>query len=168
MLGLVDILIRRAADWRVVLAYGLTFAVLSLFAGIFQQSGSDAFSFLAYQLFSDSMLFGLAFMITDPVTMPIDAPSRVTYGMLAAILAVLMRLFASNPEGVAFGILIANAIAPFLDHYKWAHSRYSWKDFLTYGILAACAILIVCLATPAKVSSLKEASHAASFLKGGF
>lgn len=168
LLGLVYLLIRRAADWRVVLSYGLTFAVLSLLAGIFQQSGNNAFTFAAYQLLSGGMLFGLTFMITDPVTMPIDAPARVTYGMLAAILAVLMRLFASNPEGVAFGILIANAVAPFLDHYKWAHSRYSWKDFLTYGILAAVAVLIVCLATPTKVSSLKQAAESASFLKGGF
>ncbi len=150
LLGLVYLLIRRAADWRVVLSYGVTFAVLSLCAGIFQQGYANAFEFAAYQLLSGGFLFGLTFMITDPVTMPIDAPARVTYGMVASILAILMRFFASKPEGVGFAILIANAIAPFLDHYKWAHSRYSWKDFLTYGILASVSIGLVIAGAYAK------------------
>ncbi len=168
LIGLLYLLIRRAADWRVVLSYGVSFAVLMLFAGIFQKSGENAFAFALYQILSGGMLFGLAFMITDPVTMPIDAPARVTYGMVAAILAVFMRLFASNPEGVAYGILIANGVSAFLDHYKWAHSRYSWKDFMTYLIIAAAAILIVCLATPAKANELAEAAKASIVLKGGF
>ena len=162
LLGLVYLLIRRAADWRVVLSYGLSFAALMLLAGLFQKSGDSAFAFALNQILSGGMLFGLAFMITDPVTMPIDAPARVTYGMVAAILAVFMRLFASNPEGVAYGILIANGVSAFLDHYKWAHSRFTWKDYLTYGIIASFAILIVCLAVPSK------SAVSAIVLKGGF
>ncbi len=168
IIGLVYLLVRRAADWRVVLSYGVTFAVLMLFAGIFQKSGDDAFAFTLNQILSGGMLFGLAFMITDPVTMPIDAPARVTYGMIAAVLAVFMRLFASNPEGVAYGILIANGVSAFLDHYKWAHSRYTWKDFLTYGVIAAVSILIICFATSSKTNALEEAAKASIVLKGGF
>jgi Na+-translocating ferredoxin:NAD+ oxidoreductase subunit D len=170
LLGLAYMLIRRVADWRVVVSYGCTFALLCLLAGIFVRSGDNAFEFALYQILSGGMLFGVTFMITDPVTMPIDAPARVTYGMIAAILALFMRLFASNPEGVAYGILIANGVSAFLDHYKWAHSRYSWKDFLTYGIIATVAILIVCLASNSRSASLKEEelNEAASLiLKGG-
>ncbi len=168
ILGLAYLLIRRAADWRVVLSYGVTFAIMMLLAGAFQKSGDSAFAFALNQILSGGMLFGLAFMITDPVTMPIDAPARVTYGMIAAILAVFMRLFASNPEGVAYGILIANGVSAFLDHYKWAHSRYTWKDFMTYGIIAAVAILILCFAVPSKASELVEAAKTSIVLKGGF
>ncbi len=168
ILGLVYLLIRRAADWRVVLSYGVTFAVMMLLAGAFQKSGDNAFAFALNQILSGGMLFGLAFMITDPVTMPLDAPARVTYGMIAAILAVFMRLFASNPEGVAYGILIANGVSAFLDHYKWAHSRYTWKDFMTYGIIAAVAILILCFAVPSKASELVDAAKTSIVLKGGF
>ncbi len=166
LLGLIYLLVRRVADWRVVLSYGATFLILVLFAGIFAKTG--VISFTAHQLLSGGFLFGLTFMITDPVTMPIDAPSRVTYGILAAALAVFMRLFASNPEGVAFGILIANALAPFLDHYKWAHSRYSWKDFLTYGILLSLGIGLVCWASYYKANSEANSLTAAIVLKGGF
>ncbi len=168
LLGLVYLLVRRAADWRVVLSYGLSFALLSLLAGAFQKSGDGAFAFALNQILSGGMLFGLTFMITDPVTMPIDAPSRVTYGMIAAILALFMRLFASNPEGVAYGILIANGVSAFLDHYKWVHSRYNWKDFLTYGIIASLAILILCFAVPSKTNELLDAAKASIVLKGGF
>lgn len=167
LLGLIYLLVRRVADWRVVVSYGATFGILILFAGIFAKTG--VLSFTAHQVLSGGFLFGLTFMITDPVTMPIDAPSRVTYGIVAAALAVFMRLFASNPEGVAFGILIANAVAPFLDHYKWAHSRYTWKDFLTYGVLASVLIGLVCWASYYKADeALKAANATAIVLKGGF
>ena len=47
-------------------------------------------------------------MLTDPVTSPINPPSRVMYGIIAAVITVFIRLFAALPEGVAFSILIAS------------------------------------------------------------
>ena len=77
-------------------------------------------------------------MFTDPVTSPINAPSRMMYGIIAAVLTVFIRLFAALPEGVAFSILIANMLAAFLDHYEWSSARYTWKK-----ILAICLLVVI-------------------------
>ena len=81
-------------------------------------------------------------MLTDPVTSPINSPSRVIYGIIAAVVTVFIRLFAALPEGVGFSILIANMIAVVLDHYEWSTARFTWKK-----ILIACLIVVLSGAT---------------------
>ena len=85
-------------------------------------------------------------MLTDPVTSPINSPSRYMYGMIAAIATVFIRLFAALPEGVGFSILIANMVAVVLDHYEWSSSKYTWKKFLAMGLLVAIPTLVIFLA----------------------
>ena len=142
LVGLAYLLIRRVADWRVVLSYGLTFAVLTLMAGIFLADGESPLAYTLYHILAGGFLYGLAFMMTDPVTMPITAPSRIYYGMIGAIAAVIIRLFAGFPEGVGYSILIANLAAPALDYFKWKN-RFSWKHFVAYGAILLVSIGIV-------------------------
>lgn len=168
LIGLIYLLVRRVADWRVVAPFAATYFVLSLLAGCFQLSGVNPAYFALEQLLLGGVLFGMTYMITDPVTMPITAPSRVAYGMIAATLAIFIRLYASAPEGMAYAILLTNAVAPMLDHEKWVHPRFNWKDYLTYGIIATIGILVVCLATKAKATSLAPSDEAAMILGGKF
>ncbi|MCF0113520.1 MAG: RnfABCDGE type electron transport complex subunit D [Bacilli bacterium] len=143
--GLIYLLIRRVADWRVVVSYGLTFTLLMLVAGLMKSINTsiNPWEYWLTQILSGGFLFALAFMMTDPVTMPITPPSRVYFGMIGAIAAVLIRLFAGAPEGVAYGILIANLAAPALDYYKWSKTRFGWKHFLGYGILLLASAGII-------------------------
>ena len=106
----------------------------------------NPFYFTLYNLLSGGVLFGAVFMLTDPVTSPINSPSRIIYGMVAAVVTILIRFFAALPEGVGFSILIANMIACVLDHYEWSNPRYTWKKFLAMGLIATCSILVVFLA----------------------
>lgn len=149
IIGLVYLLVRRSADYRIVVSYLGTFSILMLIAGLSVMglgTGINPFTFLLYNLLSGGVLFGAAFMLTDPVTSPINPPSRWIYGMVAAVATVLIRLFAAFPEGVGFSILIANMVACVLDHYEWSSSRYTWKKFLTMGLLIVIPALIVFLA----------------------
>ncbi|MBP5216504.1 MAG: RnfABCDGE type electron transport complex subunit D [Bacilli bacterium] len=141
LVGLAYLLIRQVADWRVVVSYGCTFAFLSLMAGIFLSE--NALNYMLYHILAGGFLYGLVYMMTDPVTMPITAPSRIYYGMIGAIAAVIIRLFAGAPEGVGYSILIANLAAPALDYFKWKN-RFSKKHFIAYGaiILVAAGIVI--------------------------
>ena len=84
-------------------------------------------------------------MLTDPVTSPINSPSRFIYGMVAAICTILIRLFGSYPEGMGFSILIANMVAVVLDHYEWSNPRYTWKTYLSIGLIFAISGLVVFL-----------------------
>ncbi len=159
LIGLVYLLVRRAADWRVVAGFALTFIVLTFIAGLFVTYKGHAvdnpFLFVAYMLLSGGVLYGMTYMITDPVTMPIDAPARVSYGMLIAVFALFMRFFAANPEGVVYAILIMNAVATFLDYAKWSHSQFNKKDIIVYVCIAAVAILVICLGVNSKIDAFQ-------------
>ena len=144
ILGLIYLLIRRSADYRIVVSYLGTFAILMLIAGL-TIPGVNALHFTAYALLSGGVLFGATFMLTDPVTSPINPPSRWIYGIVAAIFTVFIRLFAALPEGVGFSILLANMIAVFLDHYEWSNPRYTWKKYLAMGLLLVLSGLTVFL-----------------------
>jgi electron transport complex protein RnfD len=170
LIGLAYLLVRRTVDWRVVVSYLGTFIVLMLFAGIIVQvnvAGVNAFQFMLYQLMSGGVLFGATYMITDPVTMPITRPSRVMYGMIAAVATVFIRLFVNGYnyvyEGVAFSILIANMFAPVLDYYKWSTNKYTWKNLLAMGLIGVVSIAVVLWALSAKVSSaIGEAANSSA------
>ena len=145
IVGLIYLLIRRSADYRIVVSYLGTFIVLMLMAGI-SLHAIDAniavWKFTLYQLLSGGVLFGAAFMLTDPVTSPINPPSRYLYGIIAAVCTVFIRLFAALPEGVGFSILIANMIAPVLDHYEWSGTKYTWKKLLAMGLIVGLSVLV--------------------------
>lgn len=66
-------------------------------------------------LLSGSLLFVAVFMSTDPVSAPKKAPSQWTYGLLIGAVSILVRTFSGFPEGVSFGILVANMFSPLLD-----------------------------------------------------
>ena len=82
-------------------------------------------------------------MLTDPVTCPINAPSRIIYALVAAVSTIFIRLFAALPEGVGFSILIANMLAVVLDHYEWSSSRYTWKKLLAVGLLIVIPAVLI-------------------------
>jgi len=149
IIGMIYLLIRRSADIRIVASYLGTFLLLIFMAAIalyMLYPGVNPFYFTIYSLLSGGVLFGAAFMLTDPVTSPINAPSRIIYGMVAAIVTVFIRLFAALPEGVGFSILIANMVACVLDHYEWSNPRYTWKKCLAMGLLIVIPSLITFLA----------------------
>ena len=138
IIGLIYLLIRQSIDWRIVVSYFGTFLLLILIAGLAVFSIDKSVNpgyFALYSLLSGGVLFGGVFMLTDPVTSPINPPSRMMYGIIAGVLTVFIRLFAALPEGVAFSILIANMLAAFLDHYEWSGSRYTWKKILIIALL---------------------------------
>ena len=146
IIGAIYLLIRRSADFRVMLTYLGAFALFSLIAGlsIYAVDGTtNPFTFALYFLLTGGVLFGGVFMLTDPVTSPINAPSRIIYALVAAVSTIFIRLFAALPEGVGFSILIANMIAVVLDHYEWSSSRYTWKKFLAMGLLVVIPAALI-------------------------
>ena len=142
LLGLAYLLIRRTADWRVVVASLGTFILLTVFAGLAQYPGQVG-TFVLYSVFSGGLLFGIVFMVTDPVTSPVTGPGRFIYGALVASIVVLIRNFGSYPEGMAFAILFSNMLVPLIDYGKWSTNKV--KPWFVVGfsvfVVAMCAIV---------------------------
>lgn len=148
LVGMVYLLIRRSADYRIILSYLGTFTLLSLIVGLSvfgKNNDVNPWMFTLYSLFSGGVLFGAVFMLTDPVTSPINPPSRVMFGIIAAVSTVFIRYLAALPEGVGFSILIANMIACVLDHYEWSSSIYTKKKIIGMVCLVVIPALILFL-----------------------
>ena len=150
LVGAAYLFIRRSADFRPFIAYIGTFLVLMLVAGlcICSKLGFENLSywkFVGVELFSGGLLFGATFMITDPVTSPINRPGRYIYGIIAGVCTVFIRLFAALPEGVVFSILIANMFAPVIDYYKWSSNKFTLKKIIWIASILVVAVGIVTL-----------------------
>jgi electron transport complex protein RnfD len=107
--GFAFLLITQTIDWRAPLAMTASVFALSFFLG----GRESAAALIA--LLSGGVLFGAAFMATDYVTAPLTAPGKLIFGCGAGIITVLIRRWGIYPEGVSYGILIMNAVTPFLN-----------------------------------------------------
>lgn len=149
LIGLVYLLIRRAADHRVIVSFFVTFIGLMSIAGIFvavRVPGVNWFDFMVFQLFSGGVLFGGVYMVTDPVTMPINSPGRMIYGTACGAIVVLIRIFGALPEGMAFAILLSNMMAPVIDYHGWSGQKITFKKILWIAGIVLVATAIICLA----------------------
>ena len=119
---------------------------MMIFAGICIHSilpSVGVFKFTLFELLSGGVIFGGVFMFTDPVTSPITKPSRIMFGMIGAVLTVLIRLFGALPEGVAISLLIANMFAPVLDFPKWSSTKYTYKNVLAMALIFVVPTIIM-------------------------
>ncbi|MCL1928805.1 MAG: RnfABCDGE type electron transport complex subunit D [Treponema sp.] len=99
------LLVTRVIDWRAPAAMIASAFLLSLCLGT-----DPLFSILA-----GGLLFGAVFMVTDYTTAPLTAKGKLIFGAGAGIITVLIRRWGNFPEGVTYGILIMNAVTPFLN-----------------------------------------------------
>ncbi|MDR0601801.1 MAG: RnfABCDGE type electron transport complex subunit D [Treponema sp.] len=103
--GFFFLLIRKTIDWRAPLSMVAASFITALATGL-----DPLFSIL-----SGGLLFGAVFMTTDYVTSPLAARGKWIFGAGAGIIVILIRKWGSYPEGVTYGILIMNAVVPFLN-----------------------------------------------------
>ena len=68
------------------------------------------------QILSGGLFLGAIFMATDYVTCPITNKGKVIYAIGCGIITVLIRQFASLPEGVSYSILLMNILTPHIEN----------------------------------------------------
>lgn len=119
MIGLAFLLITRIANWRLVvgcLAGMIGFSLLLNFIG------SDTNPMFAlpwyWHLVIGGYAFGLAFMVTEPVSASHTNLGRYFYGALVGVMVVMIRVInPAFPEGMMLAILFANVFAPLIDYF---------------------------------------------------
>ena len=118
LLGAGLLLFTGIASWRVMLSFflgGLGMAFLLNGVG----ASDDVFMQLdpMHQLMLGGFMFGMVFMVTDPVTAAQTNSGKWIYGIVAGSFAILIRIVnPAYPEGVMLAILFANVCAPLIDH----------------------------------------------------
>jgi electron transport complex protein RnfD len=105
--GGVYLLLTKTIDWRAPAAmiFGTVLTSLAL--------GLDPL----FAVLSGGVLFGAVFMVTDYVSTPVTATGKLIFGLGAGIITVLIRKWGAYPEGTSYGILIMNALTPFLNRF---------------------------------------------------
>ncbi|MHC4717575.1 MAG: RnfABCDGE type electron transport complex subunit D [Planctomycetota bacterium] len=114
IIGGLYLICRRNASWRIPLAM---LATATIVAEINYSIRPETALPVQNQLLSGSLLFGAAFIVTDPATSPITRPGRWIYGAGVGLLVMLIRLFAAVPEGVMYAVLVMNSTVPRIDRY---------------------------------------------------
>jgi len=142
LIGAAYLIIRRSADYRVMLSTTLTFVFLVFLAGL-KLYPDQVMDYVLYHLFAGGLLFGIVFMVTDPVTSPVTRPGRWIYGLMVGALVVLIRLFGAYPEGIAFAILFSNMFVPLIDYPKWSTNKVKPLFVASYVVLLVVIGLVV-------------------------
>ena len=103
---------RKAASYRIVIAGFLGYFVLQT---LFWRFGpADAPDPLRAAL-AGSLVIGIFFYATDPVSASQTNPGRWIFGAAVGALSATIATFSAWPAGTMFAILLANMFAPILD-----------------------------------------------------
>jgi H+/Na+-translocating ferredoxin:NAD+ oxidoreductase subunit D len=62
-------------------------------------------------------MLGAFFIATDYVTSPNTPPGQLLFGFGCGFLTFVIRTWGGYPEGVAFAVLLMNALTPVIDRY---------------------------------------------------
>ena len=85
----------------------------------------DPFAIVWHQLTNGALLVFTFFMISDPKTAPDDARARIAYGMLVALLAVVLDVVFFVTAAPVWALAAAAPLVPLLDATRRA-ARYAW------------------------------------------
>ncbi len=120
LLGYIYLSVRKVIDFRIPLMIIGWTAVLALICdGLISSSlkGADLWYNMLAHVLSGGLIFGAIFMATDYATSPNTFIGNCIYCFGIALLTVLIRVFASYPEGMSFAVLIMNCVVPLIDKY---------------------------------------------------
>ena len=70
-----------------------------------------------FYLLAGGVVLGAFFMATDYVTSPVTDKGKLIFGIGCGLLTMLIRIYASYPEGTSFAILLMNILTPHIDNF---------------------------------------------------
>ncbi|MDR1848801.1 MAG: RnfABCDGE type electron transport complex subunit D [Zoogloeaceae bacterium] len=112
--GGIFLLIMGVISWHVPLAFIVSMSALALVCWLVDPT---RFADPLFHLFSGGAILGAFFIATDPVSGCATPRGKLIFGAGAGLLAYLIRVFGSFPDGIAFAVLLMNLTAPLLDLY---------------------------------------------------
>jgi electron transport complex protein RnfD len=105
---------RRIISWHTPVGMlGALFVMGTLFHAVNPERFTDG----VFHLVSGASVLGAFFIATDYVTSPVSKPGQLIFGIGCGLLTWVIRTFAGYPEGVAFAVLLMNALTPIIDQY---------------------------------------------------
>ena len=112
LLGGLWLLWKRVISWHIPVALMATLFTLGTLCHALEPG---RFTSGVFQLVSGATFLGAFFIATDYVTSPVSRSGQLVYGFGVGFLTWIIRTFAGYPEGMAFAVLLMNALTPLID-----------------------------------------------------
>ena len=119
LIGLAFLLMTKIANWRLIVGCMAGMIGFSLLLNVIGSDSNPMFAMPWYwHLVLGGYAFGLAFMVTEPVSASHTNTGRYIYGALIGVMVVLIRVInPAFPEGMMLAILFGNVFAPLIDYF---------------------------------------------------
>lgn len=105
---------RRVVTWRLPLSFLAGLACAALLGYVIDP---ELHRGAMFHLFAGGAMMAAFFVVTDPVSSATTPLGMLLFGVSAGLLTYLIREFGSYPDGVAFAVVIMNALAPLIDRF---------------------------------------------------
>jgi electron transport complex protein RnfD len=109
VIGGIFVLLRGLIRWHIPVAFLLG---VVLFAGIMRLINPDLYPPVSFHLAAGGVLLGALFLAPEPVTSPVTPKGMITFGFLAGILTMILRMWGADYDGTFYAILVMNAATP--------------------------------------------------------
>ncbi|RLK07434.1 NADH:ubiquinone reductase (Na(+)-transporting) subunit B [Ruegeria conchae] len=119
MIGLGFLLLTKIANYRLILGCLAGTIGFTLLLNVIGSDTNPMFAMPWYwHIVLGGYAFGLAFMVTEPVSASHTNVGRYIYGALIGVMVVLIRVVnPAFPEGMMLAILFGNVFAPLIDYF---------------------------------------------------
>jgi electron transport complex protein RnfD len=114
LLGGLFLLYKRIISWHIPLA---VIATLFLMGTVFHGVNPARYAPGLFHALSGATFLGAFFIATDYVTSPVSKKGQLIFGVGIGLFTWTIRTFAGYPEGMAFAVLLMNALTPIIDQY---------------------------------------------------
>jgi electron transport complex protein RnfD len=108
----VYLILRKIISWHIPVCYILT---VFIFSYVLYVINPNIYASSGLHILSGGLLLGAFFMATDYVTSPMSINGKIIFAIGCGVMTVVIRNFASMPEGVSFSILFMNMFVPLID-----------------------------------------------------
>jgi len=121
LVGGVVLLYKRLLAWRTTAGMLAGLALGTLFG--YDQGSSQSLGGAWFHATTGGFMLAAFFVVTDPVTHPRGPRHQLIFGLIIGLLVYLIRAYGSFPDGIAFAVLFANCLTPFMNRLPPRHRQ---------------------------------------------
>jgi len=112
--GGIWLIINKIIRWQIPVYVLATIFIISFICHFID---SDVYPSALYHLFTGGTMLCAFFIATDPASSSTTPKGKIIYAVGVGLLIYVIRTWGSYPDGIAFAILIMNALVPLIDFY---------------------------------------------------
>lgn len=118
LLGGLFLIYKKVISWHIPVSLMGTLFALATLANL---ADPGRYPDGLFHMVTGATLLGAFFIATDLVTSPVTRSGQLVYGAGIGLITFVIRSYAGYPEGMAFAVLLMNAMTPLID--RWMRPR---------------------------------------------